>query len=99
MTMLKNWDRICPHDPTKIERLIQSKMTKIKANVIPRIVLQFIRQGALDSDYGFELVTWWSPNIQAHKYDVVIEAARPTPAQIEKIHSAGSIIIIDKYSK
>ena len=97
--MLKNWDRICPPDPTKIEYLIQSKMTKTKANVIPRIVLQFIRQGALDSDCGFELVTWSSSNTQAGKYDVVVEAARPTPAQIEKIHSYGSFMIIDKYSK
>jgi hypothetical protein len=65
----------------------------------PKIVMQFIRQGPTDSNYGFELVTWWQMHSMDVVYKVMIETSAPTVKQIELIHAKGSAIIINKYTK
>jgi hypothetical protein len=62
----------------------------------PKLVLQFIRAGALDSDYGFELVSWFQVTSTLNQYEITVDESRPTASQIGHIQEKGSLILVNK---
>ena len=62
----------------------------------PKIVLQFMRQG---DAFDFELVTWWQQTSAPNDYEIKVEICKPSVKELECIHSKGSYIVINKYTK